>query len=218
MKTDSQLQQDVMAELKWEPAVQAQHIGVEVTDGVVTLSGHVHSYCEKWRAEQAAQRVAGVSALAVEVDVQLLGTSQRVDADIARTAENVLLWTGILPKAALKVLVENGWLTLTGTLDWDFQRKTAVNAVRHLMGVTGVSNQIVITPTVTFSAVKADIEAALVRRASLDTEAISVQVVGSEVWLSGTVHSWAERDLATHAAWGTPGVHKVVDHMTITPC
>lgn len=216
MKTDIQLQQDIMAELKWEPAVGAEHIGVEVTDGVVTLAGHVSSYPEKWHAEQAAQRVAGVNALAVEIDVRLPGSSQRLDADIARTAENVLLWTSILPKDAIKVLVEKGWITLSGALDWDFQRQTAVNAVRHLMGVTGVSDQIVITPSVTLGAVKADIEAALKRRASNDTQAISVQVTGGEVTLSGTFHNWSERDLATHAVWSTPGVHKVVDHLTMT--
>lgn len=212
MKTDRQLQQDIMAELTREPAVQAEHIGVEVTDGVVTLSGHVQSYCEKWRAEESAQRVSGVNALAVEIDVQLPGTAQRADADIARTAENALLWTSILPKDAIKVLVEKGWVTLTGALDWDFQRKIAVNALRHLMGVTGVSDQIVITPTVPLSAVKADIEAALMRRAGNSARAISVEVQGGEVTLSGTVHSWSERDLATHAAWSTPGVRKVVDH------
>jgi osmotically-inducible protein OsmY len=216
MKTDSQLQQDVLAELKWEPSVHAAQIGVEVKDGIVTLAGHVGSFSEKWNAERAAQRVAGVKALAVEMDVQLQGSSKRTDSDIARTAENALLWTTFLPTDAVKIKVEDGWITLTGKVDWQYQRESAANAVRYLMGVKGVSDDIAIESKVSSTAVKTDIEASLKRRAIADSQKIKVDVKGSDVTLTGTVSSWAERDLATASAWGTSGVHNVHDKMTMT--
>lgn len=215
MKTDAQLQQDVIAELAWEPSVDAAQIGVEVNDGIVTLAGHVSSYAEKWDAERAAQRVSGVRALAVEMDVALPVFSKRTDGDIARSAENVLQWMANLPKDCVKVMVEGGWITLTGEVDWDYQRQAAARAVRYLMGVTGVSDQIAIKPNVSLSAVKSDIEAALKRRATADAQNISVEVRGNDVTLSGTVHSWSERELAKHSAWGTPGVRNVVDNITV---
>ena len=215
MKNDTQLQKDVIAELNWEPSVNPTDIGVEVKDGVVTLSGHVGSYAEKLNAERSAQRVSGVQALAVELDVTLPGISKRTDADIARSVENVLQWTTYLPKDAIKVMVENGWITLSGQVDWEYQRVTAVNAVRYLMGVTGVSDDITIKPTASSSSVKSDIEAALKRRAIADAHNISVEVHGEDVTLTGKVHSWSERDLATHSAWCTPGVKNVKDNMTM---
>lgn len=215
MKTDAQLQQDVIAELAWEPSVDAAQIGVEVNDGIVTLAGHVSSYAEKWDAERAAHRVSGVRALAVEMDVALPALSKRTDGDIARSAENVLQWMANLPKDCVKVMVEDGWITLTGKVDWDYQRQAAAKAVRYLMGVKGVSDQIAIKPNVSVSAVKSDIEAALKRRATADAQNISVEVRGNDVTLSGTVHSWSERELAKHSAWGTPGVRNVVDDMTV---
>ena len=215
MKTDTQLQQDVIAELKWEPSVNAAHIGVEVTDGIVTLAGHVSSYAEKYGAERAAQRVSGLKALAIEMDVKLPGASKRTDADIARSVENVLQWTTYVPKDSCKVMVENGWVTLSGEVDWEYQRQAAENGVRCLMGVTGVSDQIVVKPKVSLSAVKSEIEAALKRRAAADAKEISVNVQGADVTLTGTVHSWSERELAKHSAWGTPGVRNVVDKMAI---
>ena len=216
MKTDSQIQQDVLAELKWEPSVKAEHIGVEVSDGVVTLAGHVGSYAEKWDAERAAQRVAGVKALAVEMDVKLFSSYKRTDADIASAANSALQWSTYLPKDHVKVMVEKGWLTLSGTLDWEYQRQTAEGAVRYLMGVTGISNNIALKPKVSVSAVKSDIEAALKRRAVADAHKISVDIKGTDVTLSGTVHSWDERDTARNSAWGTPGVRSVVDKMSIS--
>ena len=215
MKTDTQLQEDVIAELKWEPSINATQIGVEVKDGVVTLTGHVTSFAEKWNAERAAQRVAGVKALAIEMDVTLPGSSKRNDADIARSAENVLQWTAGLPRDCVKVMVENGWITLSGEVDWGYQRQAAIRAVRYLLGVTGVSDEIAIKAKLPLSAVKSDIEAALMRRAIDDARNISVKVQGGEVTLTGTVHSWSERDLAEHAAWGTPGVRNVVDLITV---
>ena len=215
MKTDSQLQQDVMAELKWEPAVHAEQIGVEVKNGVVTLAGEVSSYTEKWNAERAAQRVNGVKALAVEMKVKLSEFGKRTDADIAESAKNILGWSSSLPVDAVKVLVEGGWLTLSGNVEWQYQRQDAADSVRYLFGVTGVSNQIAIKPSATAMVVKSDIVAALKRRATADAKDITVDVKGSDVTLTGTVHSWAERDLATRSAWGSSGVRSVVDKMSL---
>ncbi|OYT87479.1 MAG: OsmY domain-containing protein [Burkholderiales bacterium PBB6] len=215
MKTDSQLQQDVMAELKWEPAVHAEQIGVEVKNGVVTLDGEVSSYSEKWNAEHAAQRVNGVKALAVEMKVKLSAFGKRTDADIAESAKNILGWISSLPADTVKVMVEDGWLTLSGDVEWQYQRQDAANGVRYLSGVTGVSNQIAIKPAASAKVVKSDIEAALKRRAEADSKTIAVDVKGGDVTLTGTVHSWAERDLATRSAWGSSGVRNVVDKMNL---
>jgi osmotically-inducible protein OsmY len=215
MKTDSQLQQDVMAELKWEPAVHAAQIGVEVKDGVVTLAGDVSSYIEKLNAERAAQRVAGVKALAIEMTVKVGEFGKRTDADIAKSAKNIIGWTSSLPTDAVKVMVENGWLTLSGDVDWQFQRQDAADSVRYLSGVTGVNNDIAIKPALSAMVVKSDIEAALKRRATADAKTISVAVKGGDVTLTGNVHSWDERDLATSTAWGSAGVRNVVDKMKL---
>ncbi|MDH4391057.1 MAG: BON domain-containing protein [Aquabacterium sp.] len=215
MKTDRQLQQDVSAELQWEPSVHAARIGVEVNKGVVTLAGQVDSYAEKWNAERAAQRVAGVMALTSELQVHLTGLSKRTDADIAAAVENVLEWTSWLPAGAIQVMVEGGWVTLSGDVDWQYQRRAATDNVRNLMGVAGVSDQISINPSVMATAVKSDIEAALKRTSIADARQISVAVHGSDVTLSGTVHSWDERDTATNSVWGTPGVRNVIDRMTL---
>lgn len=216
MKTDSQLQSDVIAELAWEPSIHSEEIGVEAKGGVVTLAGHVGTYSEKLAAERAAMHVVGVKALAVEIDVRLVGANARTDGDIARTVENVLQWTTCLPKDAVKIMVEGGWVTLSGEVNWDYQRKAAVDAVRYLMGVKGVSNVIAIKPTVSAPLVKADIEAALVRQARKDSNSISVSVNGNDVTLSGSVHNWSERNLATQTAWGTPGVRTVTNNTTVT--
>jgi len=215
MKTDNQLQQDVLAELRWEPSINAARIGAQVTEGIVTLSGKVGSYSEKCEAEQAAQRVAGVRGLAVDIDVALAGSALRSDADIAHAAETVLQWTNYLPRDSVKVLVEHGWVTLSGIVDWDYQRQAAARAVRHLLGVIGVSDQIAIGEKVQLSAIKEEIEAALDRRARADARDIQVEVRGAEVVLSGTVRSWADRELARHTAWGSRGVRTVVDQMAV---
>jgi osmotically-inducible protein OsmY len=195
--------------------VNAERIGVEVKDGIVTLAGHVGSYSEKWNAEQAAQRVNGVKGLAIEMKVKLPNVSKRTDADIAESACKILNWTGALPTDTVKVLVEGGWLTLTGDVEWQYQRQLAAECVSNLTGVTGVSNQIGIHPEVSSGAVKSDIEASLKRRALADAKTILVAVNGPEVTLSGTVHSWAERELATRSAWGSSGVRNVVDKMNL---
>ena len=194
MKTDPQLQQDVIAELNWEPSIDAAEIGVEVKDGIVTLAGHVATFAEKWDAERAAQSVFGVKALAVEIEIKLFGDSARTDADIARA-------------------VENGWLTLTGTVGWEYQR-AITRAVRYLMGLKGISDQITIKPALSSRIVKADIEAALARNGK-HNGSISVAVQGDQVTLSGTVHNWSAREIARHSAWGTPGVCNAIDDITV---
>ena len=223
MKTDGQLQQDLIAELKWEPALHAAQIGVEVDGGVVTLAGTVGSYAEKWQAERAAQRVAGVRALAVEIEVELPALGRRNDADIARAAQNTLDWIAALPVDGVKVLVEDGWVTLSGQVDWQYQRQAASDAVRDLLGVVGLSNQIGIRAVPSQkevqpdaqAVIQSDIEAALRRRAKSDAQTISVAVDTGDVTLTGTVHSWSERELAMHSAWGAPGVRTVIDRMTL---
>ena len=215
MKTDSQIQQDVIEELKWEQSVNDTQIGVSAKDGIVTLSGHVASFAEKWNAEHAAQRVSGVKALAIEIDVSLPGSSHRNDVDIARSVENILEWNTYLPKDHVKVMVEDGWITLTGEVDWNYQKQALSTPIRYLMGVKGVSDNIAIRPAVSSGAVKSDTEAALRRRARVNAHNVSVEVHEANVTLSGTVDNWSERELARHTVWGTPGVRKVVDNITI---
>ena len=215
MKTDAQLQEDVIAELNWEPAVNAAQIGVEVDGGIVTLSGHVTNYAGKWNAEHAAQRVYGVKALVVEIDVTLAGSTRRTDADIARSAKDVLKWTTDAPEDTVQIKVEKGIITLAGAVDWEYQRRDAAEAIRNLVGVKSVINMVTIKPNASTQVVKADIDAALKRRASRDSKNINVSVIGGEVTLSGAVHSWTERELANDSAWGAPGVRNVVDLMTI---
>lgn len=215
MKTDGQLQDDVSAELKWEPSVHASRIGVEVRNGIVTLAGEVESYAQKSNAERAAQRVSGVRAVTTELKVKLSGLRERSDVEIAESANNVLGWNSSLPAGAVKVMVEGGWITLSGDVDWQYQRQAAVDSVRHLIGVTGVSDKMNIKPAEPASPLQSEIEAALKRSAIADAGKIKVVMHGSDVTLSGTVHNWSERETATHAAWGTLGVRNVVDMLTL---
>lgn len=216
MKTDKELKNDILAELRWEPSVNAEQIGVEVKDGIVTLAGHVNSYVEKWAAEQAVQKVSGVRALAIEMDVKLPGASQRNDADIALSAESALEWTTNLPKDSIRVQVEGGWVTLSGDVEWEYQRREAKGAVRNLMGVRGISNNILIKSTISAKGVKTDITDALKRRAIIDSQKITVEVHGADVTLSGTVDNWAERELAMHSAWSAAGVKNVQNNIIVS--
>jgi osmotically-inducible protein OsmY len=216
MKTDKQLQHDVIAELNWEPSVNAAHIGVEVSNGVVTLTGHVANYAEKIGAEHAAHRVAGVKSMAIEMDVKLAGDGKRNDSELASAAQSALQIATYFSPNNVSIKVESGWITLTGDVEWDYQRRSAVNAIRHLLGVTGVSDEITIKPKVSSILVKSDIEAALKRRAHTDAQKISVDVQGGDITLTGTVHSWSERVLARDSAWSSPGVRSVVDKMVVS--
>ena len=215
MKTDKKIQQDIIDELEWEASINATEIGVSVKNGVATLSGYVNSYAEKLNAESAAQRVSGVKALIIELGVKLPGVSQRQDADIALAARNTLHWMNQLSEDAIHIMVEHGWVTLSGEVQWEYQRQMAANNIRNLTGVMGVSNRITLKPHISLQTIKKDIEAALQRRAHIDATKIAVEIKGSDIILSGTVSSWEERDLAKHAAWSAPGVHNVIDKMSI---
>jgi len=213
MKTDSQIQQDVTHELQWDAAIDSTDINVSVDNGLVTLEGQVNSYPEKWEAEKAVQRIAGVKALVVKLAVTPL--DQRSDEDIARAAESALSWASYLAKDSIKIQVENGWLTLSGTVPWDYQRQNAARAVRYLTGVKGVSDEIKIQTDLPSTKIRADIEAALERGFDYKDQDIVIDVSGRNVTLSGTVTSWWQRDLARNAAWNAAGVQNVTDHMTI---
>ena len=215
MKSNTQLQRDVMDELQFEPSVDASNIGVIVKDGIVTLTGKVNNYAAKYAASEAAERVTGVKAVTDEMKVDLPAYHQRDDQDIADAALNALKWHVWVPKDAVKVKVDGGWITLEGTVDYQFQKQEAEDAVQNLTGVTGVSNLINLKIVPAQSDIKTKIDDALKRAAELDGERINVEVDGNKVTLRGNVSSWAERDEAERVAWSAPGVWNVNDELEI---
>jgi osmotically-inducible protein OsmY/prolyl-tRNA editing enzyme YbaK/EbsC (Cys-tRNA(Pro) deacylase) len=217
MKPDTDLQYDVIDELAWEPSIDATAIGVAVEDGVVTLSGHVPSFAEKWTAEHVAKRVVGVRALANEIAVRLPGTSERSDADIARAALTALEWDVWVLQRRVTVTVSDGWVKLDGAVDTQYQKLAAERVVRTLRGVRGVTNLIKITPRVQPSEITAKIAGAFQRSAVLDARDIQVETSDGKVVLRGNVRSWHERETAERAAWAAPGVAEVENHITVQP-
>lgn len=215
MKTDAQLQNDVEAELAWDPTVTHANVGVLAKDGVVTLTGYPASHAEKYAIERAAQRVAGVRAIAVQLQVRLPQGDVRPDGDIALAAKRALSWNALVSDKDIHVMVENGCVTLTGEVEWHFQRHAAEAAVRNLLGVTAVANQVVVNPKLTAGNIAAKIDHALARQAHREARNIEVSVDGANVTLRGKVHSWAEWRAAQGVAWSAPGVAKVHNDLMV---
>lgn len=213
---DGTLRQDIIDELDFEPSIDAADIGVAVENGVVTLTGHVPTYAQKVTIEDVVRRVKGVKGIAEEIEVRPLGANQTADDEIAKRAINTINWNTSVPDNAVQVKVQKGWLTLTGKVEWQYQKTAASNAVRDLSGVVGVTNQIDIKQRASAYDVKKRIEDALKRNAEIEAQAISVNVLdGGKVRLEGRVHAWSERSAAERAAWSAAGVNTVEDRITV---
>jgi osmotically-inducible protein OsmY len=215
MKTDSDIKKDVLSELLWDPLVSDTKVGVTVNEGVVTLTGHLDTYAEKVAAKRAAERVSGVKAIAVEIDVVPVGAHQRSDTEIALAVEHALSWNTSVPQDRVKVTVEKGWVTLTGDLDWNFQRRAVERMVRPLKGVVGITDNIKLKTLPVPLKLRERIQDALTRQAMREARRIDVIVEGSEVTLRGQVHSWAEKNAAEGASWSAPGVVSVNNQLTV---
>ena len=214
--TDSQLRQNVIDELEFDPSLDAAHIGVAVDQNVISLTGHVKSYAEKVAAIAAVRRVSGARAIAENIEVRYPAQHKTADDQIAKRACDILDWDMFVPKGAIDVLVQDGWITLSGNVDWYYQRTAAEDDVRKLSGVCGVTNKIAVQPRVDATNVKHKIEAALERHTELEAKAIRVSVKsGNTVVLEGKVDNWDERRAVEHAAWSAPGVAYVEDRLTI---
>jgi osmotically-inducible protein OsmY len=212
---DGTLRQDILDELEFEPSIDANDIGVAVEDGIVTLSGHVPNYSQKQAVERAVARVKGVRGIAEEIQVRYPGGPKTSDDEIAKRAVDTLKWSTVVPDDRVQVKVQDGWVTLTGKLDWNYQKTGAADAVLGLKGVTGISNQIELVPRVSAGDVKKRIEDALKRSAHVEANAIRVDVAGNKVTLNGHVKAWSERKLVEQAAWATPGVTMVSDQLAV---
>lgn len=217
MRMDADIRRDVEDELRWDPDIDATDIAVTVKSGVVTLAGFVRSYMQKYQAEVNAKRVAGVVAVANDLEIRLPGVDERPDPDIARDAVERIKAELPFSWEKIRVIVKSGWVTLEGEAEWNYQRDRAETAIRRVRGVKGVTNLIMLKPRVAPMEIKRKIEDALRRSAELDASRITVEAVGSEVILRGSVRSWAEREEAAEAAWRAPGVAKVDNRIIVTP-
>lgn len=215
MKTDSQLQHDVMEELKWEPGVDHEPIGVSATNGVIALSGTVRSYAEKLLAEKTVRRVKGVRALAEELQVQYDWQPKTTDAEVAKRVADILEWDPLVPRDHISVTVEKGAVKLAGKVDWNYQRDLAVEDVAKITGVVRIDNRLEVAPPVTTPDIRHRIEQAFERQADLEAEEINVQAQGGKVTLSGSVSSWNKRNLAERSAWAAPGVTQIEDKLVV---
>lgn len=214
--SNSTLRQDILDELDFDPAIDAADIGVAVDNGVVTLSGHVPTYAQKVKVEDVVRSVRGVKAIAQEMEVRPFGTNRTADDEIAKRAVNTIAWNTSIPSGAVQIRVQDGWVKLTGKVEWQYQKTAAEDAVRHLAGVLGVTNQIEIKPRPSTYDIKQRIENALKRNAALEAQEIKVDVLDNgAVRLEGRVHAWSERRAAERAAWSAAGVKTVEDRITI---
>jgi osmotically-inducible protein OsmY len=217
MKTDLEIQQDLINELKWQPFLKSANIGVAVKNGVVTLSGNVDSYSQKIGAEKAARKVTGVRAIAEDIQIGVSPALEKTDVDIAESVVNALKWHAAVPEERIKVKVENGIVTLEGEVEWEYQRSSTQRAVNRLLGVRNVVNLINIKPRVTAFDVRTKIFDALRRTATTDAERVSIEVDGSKVILNGKVRSFTEKEDVEDAAWCAPGVSRVESHLEVEP-
>jgi len=215
IKSDSEIRRDVQMELEWDPSVDDRKIGVIVGNGVVTLTGEVPQFSDRWNAEDITKRVGGVRAIANEIQVRIPAVGARNDTEIAEAAANALRWHVATAHTQIQPIVKDGWVTLCGEVNWGFQRNTAESAMRNLLGVKGVTNNIKVAATVKPADVKQKIEDAFKRHALLDASEIEVEVDGSTVALQGRVRSWQEREDAARAAWAAPGVANVDNRLTV---
>lgn len=215
MSIDSQLQRTVLAELNWDPSVGAGHIGVTTENGVVTLTGHVASFAEKRAAEAAARRVNGVKAVAEEIEVRIPEHKHKADDEIAAAVVDRLDWDASIPDGAITATVEKGFVTLKGEVEWNYQRDHAVEDIRRIVGITGVSNQVTIKPKVNVGAVCDEITHALHRSWFFDPQTIEVKAYEGIVTLSGSVRTPHERQVAAATAWAAPGVTDVRNELFV---
>ena len=215
MRTDRELQEDVLSALEWEPGVDAATIGVSIQKGIAALHGTARTFFEKSAAERVTRHVYGVRAIANDITVEPDGLAARTDTQIAEAVANALAWNTAVPIGAAKATVTHGWVTLNGTVEWQYQKTAAEQAIRHLYGVKGVTNALLLKPHVSPTDVKAKIERAFKRSAEVDAARVKVDAHDGQVTLSGTVKSLSERDEAERAAWAAPGVTKVDDRITV---
>jgi osmotically-inducible protein OsmY len=215
MKTDSEIQKDVMEELKWEPLLTASEIGVAVKNRVVTLSGTVDSFYKKEEAENAAKRVSGVMAVAEDIEVKPFATAKKNDTEVARMIADTLKWDTVVQDDKIRVKVEDAWVTLEGIVDWEFQKESVKNSIKNIVGIRGISNDIIVKPSITVKDIKQKISLAFHRSATIDANKVEVDIEGSKAVLTGRVRSWSEKNDAEDAVWKAPGITAIENKLII---